>query len=195
MSDVNKAQPATPRSTVLSRTLASESFIEKVVLLVLTAFLSGVIVPLIVKSIDRARERRESVSRAQAKLYEDVSETILTYETLALDVSWYGMPDARNADMQQKALERYNERTVDLVARWRSQSSRAQTLVSPQFASKLDDFLNDAFVKQDTPINRMWGKCASTCDWTRQHAQSIGMLAEANELIAELGNDLGLSKE
>jgi hypothetical protein len=185
--------PSSKRNSIL-RTLSSESFIEKASLLVLTAILSGLLVPLVVRSVDRAREGKEAVWRAQARLFDELSETILTYETLALDVSWYGTRDARNAEMQKRAFERYSERVVDLVAKWRSQHSRAQTLASPQIASKIDRFLTTVFRRQDTPLNSLWSTCGVKCDWQTQHDESERVLREANALIAEIGNDLGLSR-
>lgn len=194
MSNDNFTQPATPTTSLL-HVLKSDSFIEKALLLVLTALLSGLIVPLVIKSIDSAREGREMLFRAQAKLFDDVSETLLTGETLMLDISWFGTPDAKNADMQRKAFERYSERSVDLVAKWRIQSSRAQTLASPHVSSKLNAFQIRFFSEQDTPMNRQWIKCGTECDWQQMHSKNIAMLSEANSLIVELANDLGLTKK
>jgi hypothetical protein len=181
-------------SGLIGRALKSESFVEKAVLLLLTAILSGFLIPAILKSADVAREKREAVARAQSTLLEDLSETILAYETLALDVSWYGTMAARDTAMQRKAYERYSERVVDLVARWRAQSARAQTLASRDVAAKTDSFLVEAFTKQDTPINAMWSTCHTSCAWQSQHDQSVAMLAAANRLISELSVDLGLTR-
>jgi hypothetical protein len=180
----------------LLRVLRSDSFIEKAFLLILTAVLSGLVVPLVIKSIDTASAGRTEIARAKAKLFDDFSETIMSCEALALDVSWYGTTDAKNVDMQIKAFDRYSERVVDLIARWRTLSARAQTLASPDVAQKVDKFQRRFFDEQDSPMVSKWIKCSKTrdsCDWTQQHDTNMGMLAEANELISELGHDLGLS--
>ncbi|WP_218510257.1 hypothetical protein, partial [Variovorax sp. dw_308] len=171
----------------------SDTFKEKALLLLLTAVLSGVCVPWVVKSIDEARESRAAVSRAQAKLFDDISETILTYETLVLDVSWFGTKEAKNAEMQRKAFERYSEKVVELVAKWRAQASRAQTLASKSTAAKLDKLLERVFFKQDTPTNKLW-TCDRDCNWQKQHEENIRMLGEANRIIEDLARDLGLVK-
>ena len=174
--------------------LLTGSFLEKAFLLILTAVLSGVAVPQVVKSIDAAREGRAAVARAQAKLFDDISETVLTYETLALDVSWFGTRAARNQELQRKAFERYSERMVELTARWRIQASRAQTLASPQVAEKIAGLLHKVFIRQDTPMNTMWSSCGAKCDWEQLHVENERMLGEANMLIAEVAKDLGLMR-
>jgi hypothetical protein len=43
-------------------------------------------------------------------------------------------------------------------------------------------------------MNQLWNKCGSKCDWNQQHDKSEAMLSEANALIVELANDLGLRR-
>jgi hypothetical protein len=186
--------PEATRANALLAVLKSESFVEKCLLLVLTAVLSGIVVPLIIKSVDSHREHRENLIRAQAKLFDDISETILTCETLMLDVSWFGTAQARNPEMQKKSFDRYVEQSVGLVAKWRAQSSRAETLVSPKISEKLAAFQIRFFREQDTPTNRLWTTCGTDCDWRPQHKTNENMLVEANGVVAELATDLGLTK-
>ena len=185
--------PVPPSNSI--RVIKSDSFVEKAFLLVLTAALSGVMVPLIIKSVDTAREGQDAIARGQANLFDDISETIVNCETLMLDVTWFGTKHAKNAEMQKKAFERYSERSVDLIAKWRVQSSRAHALASPQVAKKLDAFQVRFFSEQDTPMNELWIKCGTDCDWQEQHSKNEAMLAESNMLIVELANDLGLARK
>ena len=172
--------------------LASESFLEKAYLLVLTVLLTGVVVPLVVKSIDASRERRAAISSAQQKLFDELSETILTYETLALDVSWFGTGSSRNPELQARAFQRYNDKTVDLTARLRILAARSRTLTSPDVGEKINVMLRDIFVQQDTPMLAMWNSCREKCDWEAQHLQNEMMTGRANDLIGQLAVDLGL---
>jgi hypothetical protein len=185
-------------SSALLRVLKAESFIEKVLLLAITAILSGVLIPLAIKSIDSEREGRAALARAQAKLFDDVSETILTTETLILDVSWYGTVAAKNPDLQNKAFERYNARVVDLIGKWRAESSRAQALASPKVSEKIHAFLGRFFVEQDTPMNSLWADCGTSCEpkqWEERHLSNEELLGEANALVLELASDLGLARK
>ena len=52
------------------------------------------------------RAKEDSILKAQSKLLDDVAEVILSYETLALDVSWFGTKRTTNADLQKRAFER-----------------------------------------------------------------------------------------
>lgn len=188
----DKAEVKPPNKTIL-QILTSESLLEKVVLLILTALLTGIVIPLVIKSVEGVRAQNEAASRAKAKLFEDVSEIVLTYESLMLDVSWFGTSVAANSEMQKKAFERYTERAVDLTAKWRVQISRARAYVSPTIANKLNDLLTVAFNEQDTPVYEMWRRCGHKCDWDAQHNRSIKVLGQASAAISELVSDLQLS--
>jgi hypothetical protein len=207
-----------PRRAAVLRVLSSESFLEKFFLLVATAFLTGLLIPSAIKYVDTARERREVISRANTKLFEEFSETIITAETLILDVTWYGSTEAPIPELQKKAFDRYSEQVVQLVTRWRLQISRAHTLASPSVAGKMQRLLDRFFIEQDTPVNRMWVICKAErpgtagveapahegaiirtavridrCEWNQLHARNEAMLGEANALIVVLAHDLGLS--
>jgi hypothetical protein len=190
---------------VIRTALTSASFIEKVVLLLLTAILTGIVVPSIIndsnrkyserqKEVEKMRARDDAILQAQSKLLDDVSEIILTCETLILDVSWYRTRFAMNEEMHRRAFSRYSERIVDLISRWRALQARARNLTSPVISSKIDDFLRRFFLEQDTPLNQLYGRNATDEEWERLHQKNEQMLVEANNLISEIGLDLGLSK-
>jgi hypothetical protein len=183
-------------SARLLSALTSESFIEKAALLLLTALLTGLIIPLIVKSIEASRIRSEANLQAQYRLIDDLSEAILTFETLVLDVSWYGTQWANNKGMQEKAFERYSERVVELASRIRTLASRARFLVSPDVGSKIEAFLSKVmFLEQDTPINQLYNKTSQQqWEWDEMHKKNEDMASEAYTLISEVANDMGLSR-
>jgi hypothetical protein len=142
--------------------------------------------------VDQSRERQQFIYRAQAKLFDEVTEVLLTYQALALDVSWYGVADAKNPDLQRKAFAKYSDRMADIQVKLTLQSARALTLTSAPVAKKISDFLGDMYLRQDTPINNLWAKCETKCDWTDQHEKSKVVAKEATVLIKELAKDLGL---
>jgi hypothetical protein len=190
----------------IRKVLTSESFVEKVAVLLLTVLFTSLLVPLAInyfsskaaereKAIEARKARDASILQAQAKLLDEAAETILTYETLALDVSWYKDSRAANEEMYLKAVNRYGERMVDLVAKWRALISRSRTLASPSVSEKLDKFLTRIFTEQDTPISSLVRKKADASEWKEMHEKSKQMLAEANDLIAELASDMNLSRD
>jgi len=179
----------------------NSAFLEKAALLGLAALLSGLLAPLIINNLtnkqkanEGIRARDEAVLQMQAKLLDDLSEVILTYETYALDVSWFGFGAAKNKKQQVLAFTRYNERTPDLVARWRVLVARARTLTSPEVAERIDKFLLNVFEKQDTPLNKLFREESSDNLWAQRHDENIAMLREANTLISETARELGLTR-
>jgi hypothetical protein len=189
----------------IRQALTSKSFVEKFAEVLLTAALVATLAPLIISYFDsKASERQKAIEaetartnailQAQSKLLDEVAATVLAYETLAVDVSWYKQPRAANDEMHRKAFARYSERIVDLVARWRALISRSRTLASPEVSDKLDKFLTRIFVEQDTPMLELVTKNASESEWADMHKKSEALLVQANALIAELATDMKLSK-
>jgi hypothetical protein len=192
---LDEISPPPSRWHKIRRVLTGAYFVQRALLLILAALLSGLVVPLIFKTIDQSRERQQVLYRAQSKLFDDVSETLLTYQTLALDVSWYGMPEARNPELQRKAFEKYSERVGELTSKLVLYGARSRTLTSAPVSAKLKAFLMEIYVKQDTPINRLWADCSTKCDWSPQHSESELAAKRATELVDEIAKDLGLVKE
>jgi hypothetical protein len=110
-----------------------------------------------------------------------------------LDVSWYR--SASGTDMQQyeKAYERYSDRVVDLLSKWRSIASRARILASVPISNRMKDFQNRIFQEQDTPLNQLH-RSGTNQQWEAQHEKNEEMLGEANKLIDELATDLRLTR-
>jgi hypothetical protein len=176
------------------RILTSAFFVQRALLLVLAAILSGLVVPVVFKSVDAARENQIYVQRAQSKLFDDYSEALITYETLALDVSYYGIAEVKNVALQRKAFEKYSERVTELHAKMHILASRAQTLTSKNISKKMSDFMGAIYETQDGPIIKNWSLCAEKCDWDQLHSSSMATGAKAKALIAELASDLGLER-
>jgi hypothetical protein len=179
---------------IVLKTIMSESFLEKFILLLLTAFLSGLIIPYVTTEIQRNKARNDIVLQAQNRLLEDVSRTLLIYETLLLDVSWFKTPSGNNEQMHQKAFERYQERAVDLLSEWRVESVKAKTLVSIEMSEKLDSFQVKMFRLQDTPMNKLYREKGSVSEWQELHKTNAGMLDEANTLIANLAIEMKITQ-
>ncbi len=187
--------PPKPLRLVVRNALGSEDFVGKAALLLLTAILSGLLVPLIVSSLQAKRSRNEAILQAQAKLLDDVAEIMLRYETLALDVSWFKTGETANPRLHEDAFKRYSEQVADLVARWRIQAVKARTLTSPNLREMIDAHLMDAFRQQDTPMNQLHGSQANGDSWQKQHLTNVKMLENTNKLIEQIAKDLKLAKD
>src|SRR5664279_4047808 len=115
------------KPSTLRNAVTSESFAEKVILLLFAALLSGIIAPYLIgrynndastrqKAADLARSKNDSILQAQSKLVEEFATVVLTYETLALDVTWYKTSAGKDEKLYMKAYERYSDRIVDLLS-------------------------------------------------------------------------------
>ncbi len=178
--------------TLLS-VVIGKSFIEKALLLVLAAAISGFLLPLIFKYIDHQRSERISLKQAKMELHSDVAETVLRSMTLALDISYLGSKKTKDEEMQAMAYARYNERIADLMADWRVAFSKSQTLTTSELSDELQSLQAVFFGGIDTPVMKSWSNCKHDCEWDRIHAESLRYLAEANSFIKKLAIDLELS--
>jgi hypothetical protein len=127
-------------------------------LLGVTAILSGLTIPLILAYIsardaeyqtqaDAARTRNETLVRASETLLSEFSSVAMTYQTLALDVSF---PDL-NRDQHQAAIQRYASRIVDLWSQWRALASRARYLASRPASVEMEGLLRCVY-RQDQAL-------------------------------------------
>ena len=182
---------------MLARVFFRESFLERTSLLVITAVISGLMIPEISYRIQAHNQRQEIVLTKQAELLDDLTNTLMTYESLVLDVSWYKSSElVYNIEMHQKAYERYSERVPDLIARLRGDLLKARYLASPTMAEKLNQFHQKIFSDQDTPLTSLVNKKDATLvDWSDLHSININMAIEANSLLEEMATDLGITKE
>ncbi|HEY0568126.1 MAG TPA: hypothetical protein VGD13_08370 [Xanthobacteraceae bacterium] len=198
------APAAPPTAFSIRKVLFGESFIEKAILLLLTALITGMAVPLTItwinahetrrqQIINEAKARNEALLAAQSKLLEDFSETIFIVQTLALDVSWHGSPAYENKEMQKKAYDRYSDQIIGHISRWRAQIARARILASQEVAKKMRDYFEIMFL-QDAEIVQLYNRQANSTEWQSRHAKSETMLDTADNLLAELARDMGISR-
>ncbi len=189
-------QPTAPPALWKSARAAvtSESFIEKFILLIITATLTGLMLPAIMGNLQQKRIRNDAILDAQRTLFYDLSSSMLKYQTMALDVTWFKDSAGYSEEMHQKAFERYNQEMTATISDLRSQAARSKALTSPAITTKIDNYVQDVFNEQDTPIQILHRDKASKEKWAAQHQRSIKMLARTNALVDQIARDLELSK-
>ena len=175
-------------------------FAEKVILLLL----SGILIPIVMMFINGQIENRQmrlqtqqiqeaSLQDAKQALREDIAQTFLTYETVALDVSWFGSKLPENEERFRRAYERYNRETVTLIAQMRVQIAKLEALSSKSTADELFFFSwEEVLENQDIAIVALEAKAASTEEWNEQHEQNQRSLIKANTLITTLAREMDL---
>ena len=191
-------------ATAVRNVLVSESFIEKAILFCLTVLITGIAIPLVLallnnyeatraKNLNELKARHETLLSAQSRLLDDFTENLILYETLALDVSYFGLARTHNPDFQEKAFARYNNEVITVLTRWNAHIVKARILASPEIAGKMEK-MRARVQEQDVAIVGLYNRKASAADWNAQHDASGVIGADGLNLLTELANDLGLSR-
>ena len=186
----------------LKNVLTSESFLEKVALLCVTVILSGLAVPLVLayvnaanteaqKRVDAARARQESQLRASEALLNEFTNVALTYQTLALDVSFLPAVPA----MHVEAIRRYTDRIGGMWARWRALHAQATIHASQTAAREMADLLNCAARQDRELIVLINNPNVTRAMWDQQHGRNVQMVVETNAAVRRLAADLGLGRD
>jgi hypothetical protein len=178
----------------LKKIILTNSFLEKVTILILTILLTGFVIPLIWNRIQTRKSKNEIVLQSQAKLLDDITNSIFKYETLALDVSFYKADSTVNNDtLHEIAFQRYSNRVVDIFSEWRLQTVKAGNLFSTNTSNKFTEFIDKIRSTQDASITSLYHK-GSPEEWVAMHKINQLMLTNANKLISEMAIDLKITK-
>jgi hypothetical protein len=194
---MESSEPARKPASNILRALTSSSFLERSFLLMLAAIISGLMIPELSNRIQSQNMKREIVLAKQAALLDDLSHTLLAYETLILDVSWYkSNSQVYNEAMHQRAFDRYAERFPDLLVELRTGLLRARYLASADMVKRLEEFQERIFSEQDTPLSALYVNKESTIqDWSEFHNKNVAMALTVNDLLTDLAKDLNITKE
>jgi hypothetical protein len=153
----------------------SQSFFESVALLVLTASITGFLIPFILKRIDdrklkeqqivderKLREQKEfeaelarqaKIIESQVQLLENLSSLLWEFQLSAIEVSYYDPVD--QSDLYVKAVNKYQEKTGELLSKIRSEISKALRLTTPETYQELKDLYYDQLLVLDVKLNRL----------------------------------------
>jgi hypothetical protein len=179
----NKELPG--ESRIKNRPILNESFAEKIVIIIITACITGLLIPYIFKKVGDSQARNESMIQSQAKLFEDVTDALIKYQTLAIDVSFYRFPGQEDDNMYQKAYERYSENAPVFFSTMRTLIIKTKVLASPKQGEKLDSFLVK-IAGQDVEIIKLHNANGSPARWKQQYSYNQQMLEGCNQLLSEL---------
>ena len=182
------------KKSLLNKTFTGVTFLQNLTLLLVTGFLSGLIIPYLAEKNQRINARNEIVLQSQNKFLEDLSKTLLTWETLLGDISWYGTSTVNNPQMQQKAFERYSERSPDLITELKIEALKAKNLAPPEISEKIYKMQDQILDSQDTRINKLYVDKGSPADWDKIHDTNVRMISEAEDLLTQLAIYMKLTK-
>jgi hypothetical protein len=141
----------------------NNEFVQQLILLGLTAALTGLLVPYILKSIDdrRARAQRErdaqvarqsKIIEAQSKFLDDISDYLWKWRYLSTKLAYYGWKNMKEKYAQSQ--QAYDDESWDLFNFIRNEISRSRRLVSEEAYKRLVSLYKDEMVKLDSRISK-----------------------------------------
>jgi hypothetical protein len=184
--------------------LFDDAFLQGFLLLLATAAITGLLVPLIKGRIDDRKFREQKVFESalarqgkvidsQAKLLEDLSQLLWAFLLLSLEVTYY----AEQSDSEKFAIawQKYDETAWDYFGRIRAEISKARRLTSDPTYEALLSVYNTWFMDFDLDLTRM--ARASTLDdseWSVLHGRIYNEgVASVDGVLVDLASELQLT--
>lgn len=169
----------------------SQKFLENATLLLLTAGLSGVLVPLLFRWIDERRHRLQKLLEAeiarqakiidaQVDLIEDLSTLLWEFQLLLIAVPYYRQFKVR--DLYTPALNAYHERAGEILGRIRAEISKSLRLVPQPMFQRIKAFYYDELLRIDM-------KLTSLADRSTLYKQNVE-LSEFQRSIVNTSSEL-----
>ena len=136
--------------------LMDKDFLQKVILLLLAAVVSGGGIPLVLKFVDERRLRQAKIVDAQAKLLDDLTRILWRWRYLAKRVTYYGA----NGDKErfESAKKQYEDTVWELLHDLRTEISRSRRLASEKAFHDLNILYDELFHKLDLEITALISK-------------------------------------
>ena len=186
----------------------SADFVEKLVLLFLTAGLTGFLVPLLFRRIDERKHRQQKLYEAdlarqakiidaQVKLIEDLAELVWDYQLLLATVPYYRQFEGR--DLYPPALEAYEKNAIPLLGRIRAEISKSLRLTLPATYERLKAFYYKQLLELDLKVSVLAQKDKAGedvgADWSKLLRFVVDELSEiVDKIIADLAEELELTR-
>jgi hypothetical protein len=180
--------------------LASASFLEKVLLLVVGAALTGIIVPVVKFRMDQSRfeqqktfeaelARQAEIGKARAQFLRDLVDPVWQFQLLALQVSY----DNQSGERFEAALAGYDEQSWQHLKRIRAIVGGARWFTSESAYQALTEFV-DGWLIHEVDMELMKRRRAGgKAGWTQfnqwLYAESR---RRTDALLVILAKDFGL---
>ena len=183
----------------------SSSFIDSVILILITAIISGLLIPIIKSNMDQRKYREQKKFEqelyrqgkrieAQAKLLEDLNDLLWEFQLLSLEPASFRLQgDQENGEDSSK---KYREEALGLLNKIRSQVGKARSLASPEIYQKLLGIYQGLANRLDPWLQRLEeNQNASKDDW-REYEDYVSkeVVQQIEDTVNLLAWDLGLAR-
>jgi hypothetical protein len=185
------------------------TFNENIGLLVITAALTGVLVPFIKTTVDYIKLKQQKIfeadqlrqsQRIQAQIdtLGNLSELLWSLQYLMLEASYY--QSYRNAgddthERQLAAMKKYDLTSWESFAKIGIAIGKAQPLVNDATYQRLKDFFRNWLVKMDNRYSALaTDKSATTAQWLQHHEDLfIKGALKIDDVLGSLAQELQLA--
>ncbi|MBT8292315.1 MAG: hypothetical protein KJN70_03505 [Eudoraea sp.] len=185
-----------------------DEFTQKLVLLGVTAVLSGFLIPFIMKQIEGNRHREQKYLEAelarqgklidaQAELLAEFATCVWEYEFRVVAVTYYrGVTDK---ELYLSALTKYDETVIETLVRIRTAISKALYLTSPETYQKMRNLYFEKLLSLDRKLRALieseHESPISQDDWHELNRYAVRELADYTDQVLEsLALDLKLKQ-
>lgn len=124
-------------------------FFQKTILLLITAVISGFLIPYVLKMVDFRKQksqketevflaRQQKIIDAQSQLLNDLTQYLWEWRYLCIRLTYYGGKGLN--DQFKQAEQQYNDKFWDTLHRIRNEISKSRRLVSESIYKRLLEF-------------------------------------------------------
>ena len=179
-----------------------QNFLRTVLILLLTAALTGLLVPYVKARMDDRKlkdqkrfeadlARQSKMIESQVLLMERLAELLWGYHFSCLEVSYYGMTS--NQARFKTAMEKYDRQSWDYFFKVGTETGKALRLASSDSYTRLKDYYDNWMIKTDNSIASLYAKPATRDEWKQHHHLIFTEGAERiNAVLGQLAHELRL---
>jgi RNAse (barnase) inhibitor barstar len=181
----------------------NQAFLEKVILLVITALLTGFGIPYVLKRIEerKLREqkkfeadlvRQSKIIEAQSKLLDALSGLLWNWRYLAKKVVYYGAEE--NMERYDSAKKQYEEDIWGILYEFRIEISKSRRLVSETAYARLDSLYKYVVGEIDVKISDIIHANELDAKKSKEMAKrfSVEVSKKLDDSIDDLASELNL---
>jgi hypothetical protein len=188
---------------IVMRILSEPGFLQKVLLLILGAVLTGLLLPVIKARMDHATfqaqkvfeaklARQTAVIQAQQKFIEKLSGSIWKYHLTLLEITYDRVE--KNDEKYRRDIEHYENLSWELLIEIRSLVASSRWFTKDSTYARLDSFYKTWILAVDTRLMRLVkDQRAADKEWSDFHKELlVETIEQSNSLLKYLSNDFGL---
>jgi hypothetical protein len=197
----------------------SQGFLEKITLLVVTAVLTGFLVPYVLKIVDsrKVKEQKETDARkakeqkafeaeltrqakvieSQVQLLDNLTQALWEFQLLAIAVSYY--QPLQDEALYLAALKKYDENIANILVKIRTEISKSLRLAPPSAHAALSELYYKHLLPLDQRLRGLVEKRAAKSnvreEWHEFNRFAVFELSGTVDItIDNLAKELGLKE-